>query len=133
MPANAATPGRRVVFDTTLTATGNNTGIVVPPELSEQLGAGKRPAVLVDVNGCEYRSTVGVMGGKAMISVSAAIRAATGLKGGDPIHVTLTLADGPPPVTIPVDIAQTGQVPVYMALTANRGDRSMRKVATEAH
>ena len=32
-----------VTFETTLSAFGNNTGIVVPPELIDALGAGKRP------------------------------------------------------------------------------------------
>ena len=41
--------------------------------------------MLVELNGYEYRSTVGVMGGQHMISVSAAVRGATGLKGGDPV------------------------------------------------
>ena len=40
-----------VTFDTTVTATGNNTGIVVPDEVIEQLGAGRRSAVVVNVNG----------------------------------------------------------------------------------
>ena len=48
-----------VSFETTLTAAGNNTGIVVPAELVEALGAGKRPAVLVNVNGHEYRAPSG--------------------------------------------------------------------------
>src|SRR5690242_2438987 len=61
-----------VAFDTTVTATGNNTGIVVPGNLMEQLGAGRRPAVVVNLNGYEYRTTVGVMGGKHMVSISAA-------------------------------------------------------------
>jgi hypothetical protein len=100
----AAKPGQ-VSFDTTVAATGNNTGIVVPDEIIEQLAAGRRPAVLVDLNGYEYRNTVGVMNGKHMISVSAAVRAATGLKGGDPVHVTLTVADSPREVTIPADFA----------------------------
>src|ERR1700758_5042421 len=84
-----------VAFDTTVTATGNNTGIVVPDNLIERLGAGRRPAVVVNVNGYEYRNTVGVMGGRHMIGISAAIRKDTGLKAGDPIHVVLTLADRP--------------------------------------
>jgi hypothetical protein len=92
-------------FETTVTATGNNTGIVVPDEAIEQLAAGKRPPVLVNVNGYEYRSTVGVMGGQCMIGISAAIRQATGLKGGDPINVTLTVAETPREVTIPADFA----------------------------
>jgi hypothetical protein len=94
-----------VTFDTTVAANGNNTGIVVPGELIEQLAAGKRPPVLVSLNGYEYRNTVGVMGGKHMISISAAVRAATGLKGGDPIRVTLTVAEAPREVTVPDDFA----------------------------
>ncbi|MBK5266668.1 MAG: DUF1905 domain-containing protein [Acidimicrobiia bacterium] len=92
---------RSVSFDTTLSAFGNNTGIEVPPDVIDQLGGGKRPAVVVDVNGYEYRNTVAVMGGKHLISVSAAVRKETGLKGGDPIRVTLTLAEGPRPVQMP--------------------------------
>lgn len=92
-------------FRTTVAASGNNTGIVVPPEVVENLGAGKRPPVLVDVNGYEYRTTVAVMGGEYMIGISAAIRKETGLKGGDPITVTLTLADTPREVTLPEDFA----------------------------
>lgn len=92
-------------FQTTVSASGNNTGIAVPDEVIEQLGHGKRPPVLVNVNGYEYRSTVAVMGGKYMIGLSAAVRAATGLKGGDPIRVTLVLADAPREVNLPDDFA----------------------------
>ncbi|MBO0772830.1 MAG: DUF1905 domain-containing protein [Actinobacteria bacterium] len=94
-----------VTFETTVTATGNNTGIVVPAEAIERLAAGKRPAVLVNVNGYEYRNTVAVMGGRHMISISAAIRKATGLTGGDPIRVTLTVAGTPREVNVPADFA----------------------------
>ena len=38
-------------FTTTLLAFGNNTGIEVPPDHVEALGAGKRPPVKVDVDG----------------------------------------------------------------------------------
>jgi hypothetical protein len=93
-------------FDTVVEATGNNTGIVVPDAAIEQLGAGKRPAVLVEVNGYEYRNTVGVMGGRSMIGISAAIRKETGLTGGDAIHVKLTVADAPREVDMPADFAQ---------------------------
>ena len=100
----AAEP-KTVSFDTTVAVSGNNTGMVVPDEAIEQLAAGKRAPVLVSVNGYEYRNTVGVMGGKYMISISAAVRKATGLEGGDPIRVTLTVADSPRAVTIPADFA----------------------------
>jgi hypothetical protein len=94
-----------VTFDTKVIATGNNTGIVVPDEMIEQLGAGRRPAVVVNVNGYEYRNTVGVMSGRHMISISAAVRKDTGLKADDMVHVVLTLAGGPREVTVPDDLA----------------------------
>lgn len=94
-----------VTFETTVAASGNNTGIVVPDDVIEQLAAGKRPPVLVNVNGYEYRNTVAVMGDKHMISISAAVRNVTGLKGGDPIRVTLSVADTPREVKVPADFA----------------------------
>lgn len=94
-----------VEFDGVVTATGNNTGIVVPDALIERLGAGRRPAVVVNVNGYEYQNTVGVMGGRHLISISAAVRKDTGLKAGDPISVVLTLAGSPREVSVPDDFA----------------------------
>jgi len=40
-----------------------------------------------------------------MISISAAVRQATGLRGGDPIRVTLTVAEAPAEVNVPADFA----------------------------
>ena len=71
-----------VTFETTIWGVGNNAGIVVPPEVVEALGAGKRPPVLVNVNGYEYRNTIGSMRGKPMISFNAAVRKDTGLGAG---------------------------------------------------
>ena len=45
------------------------------------------------------------MGGAHLIGVSASVRAATGLKGGDPISVTLKVADSPREVDVPADFA----------------------------
>ena len=95
----------RMRFDTTLSQTGNNTGIEVPPEVIDELGAGKRPAVVVDVNGYVYASTVGVMGGRFLIPFSSDKRAASGLSGGDAITVTLTLDTTPRTVEVPDDLA----------------------------
>lgn len=47
-----------VTFETTVTAMGNNTGIVVPKDMIERLGAGGRPPLLVEVNGYQCRYTV---------------------------------------------------------------------------
>jgi uncharacterized protein YdeI (YjbR/CyaY-like superfamily) len=40
-----------------------------------------------------------------MIGLSAAVRAATGLQGGDPIAVSLTVAETPREVDVPADFA----------------------------
>ena len=97
--------GASATFDTTLSGSGNKAGIVVPDTVIAELGAGKRPSVLIDINGHKYRSTVAVMGGAYMIGVSAEIRAKTGLKAGDAIHVTLTVATKPRDVNIPKDFS----------------------------
>lgn len=92
-------------FETTLFQIGNNTGIEVPPEVLEELGGGKRPAVNVTVNDYSYRSTVATMGGRFLIGFSSDKRAATGLNGGDPITVELTLDTAPRTVDVPDDLA----------------------------
>ncbi|WP_157416255.1 YdeI/OmpD-associated family protein [Agromyces allii] len=92
-------------FETTMSQTGNNTGIEVPPEVIEALGAGRKPPVVVMVNGYEYRSTVAVMGGRYMISFSSDKRAATGIGGGDAIVVDLEVDTTPRTVEVPADLA----------------------------
>lgn len=85
---------------------GNNTGIELPPEIVDALGGGKRPAVAVTVNGFEYRSTVGVMGGKSLIPFSSDKRAASGIAGGDAIIVDVELDTAPREIAAPADLAQ---------------------------
>ena len=77
-------------FTTRLAQSGNNVGIVVPPEVVESFGAGKRVPVVVTIDGgYSYRSTISSMGGRFMISFNAETRAATGRGGGDEVEVTL--------------------------------------------
>lgn len=100
------TEPRTYSFATTLfSADGRNTGIVVPPEAIDALDAGKKPAVLVTVNGFSYPSTVAVMGGRSLISFSSDKRTATGLAAGDPIEVTLELDTKPRTVELPDDLS----------------------------
>jgi hypothetical protein len=94
-------------FETTLLLVGNNTGIVVPPDVLDELGGGKRPLVNVTVNDdYSYRSAVAPMGGRYMISFSSDKRAATGLRGGETITVDLTLDAEPRTVEVPDDLAE---------------------------
>ena len=94
----------KVSFKTTLHQMGNNTGIVVPPEVVEKLGGGKKPAVNVTVNGFAYRGSIATMAGQSMISFSSDKRAATGLKGGEAISVTLELDAAPRVMEVPADL-----------------------------
>ena len=91
-------------FSTTMFQSGNNTGIEVPDDIIAALGAGKRPPVVVNVNGYEYRSTVAPMGGKYLLPFSAARRDESGIKGGDAIDVELTLDAAPRVVEVPDDL-----------------------------
>jgi hypothetical protein len=92
-------------YTTTIEGFGNNAGIPVPEPVLDELGAGKRPGLIVNVNGYEYRTSVGVMKGQFLLSLSAAHRKDSGLAPGDDVTVTVTVADAPREVDIPEDFA----------------------------
>ena len=95
-------------FKTTLLQAGdmNATGIRIPPEVIESLGAGKKPRVKATLNGSyTYSITVAVMGGDYMIGFSSDHRKASGLKAGDPIEVTLEVDKEPQIIVVPDDLA----------------------------
>lgn len=94
-----------VEYRTTMHLVGRNTGIPVPPEALDELAGGKRPAVTIDVNGYRYASTVGSMGGAALIPFSSAHRAASGIAGGDRLTVVLALDAAPRETPVPDDLA----------------------------
>ena len=79
------------------------TGMIVPAEVVEALGAGKRPAVRVTINGFTYRSTVAVMGGEYMVGVNAENRVGAGVRAGDELEVDIELDTEPREVTMPPD------------------------------
>ena len=94
----------RATFRTTILGTGKTTaGIEVPEVAVEALGAGKRPPVVVTINGYAYRNTVAVMSGTYMIGVSNEHRAASGLAAGDEVDVELVLDTAPRTVELPAD------------------------------
>lgn len=95
----------KTTFQTHILQMGNNTGIEVPPENIAELGSSKKPAVKVTVGGYSYNSTVAVMGGKFMIAFNSAHRAASGLKGGDAVEVTLELETAPQSI-VPTDLLE---------------------------
>jgi hypothetical protein len=100
----AAKSNAKATFETTLLQGGKTaTGIKIPPEIIEKLGAGKKPAVKVTINGFTYRSTVAVMGGAFMVGVSAENRTGANVNGGDKIEVTIELDTEERVVEVPPD------------------------------
>ena len=95
-----------VTFRATLLQGGKTaTGIHVPDEIVERLGSGKRPAVKATIGSHTYRSTLGSMGGRTMLPVSAENRRLAGIAAGDELDVALELDTAPREVTVPDDFA----------------------------
>ena len=81
------------------------TGIQVPEEIVTALGSGKRPKVVVTINGYTYRSSVAPMNDVFMVGVNSDVRAAAGVAGGDEVDVDIELDTAPREVTVPGDFA----------------------------
>jgi len=97
---------RPMRFRTQILQSGKTaTGIRIPDEIVEGLGAGRRPPVRVTIGIYTYRSTVAVMGGAYMVGVNADNRAAAGVKGGDEVDVEIELDTAPREISVPADLA----------------------------
>ncbi len=94
-----------VTYRTAIAQTGNNTGIPVPDAVLDELGAGRRPKVVADIDGYVFSTTVGSMGGTAMLSFSKAHREASGYDGGREVSVTIALDHDPGSIVVPDDLA----------------------------
>ena len=93
-------------FDATLDLDGKTaTGITVPPEIVGALGGGRRPPVLVTINGATFATTIGSMKGSSKIPVSAERRALIGAEAGDRLRVSVVLDAAPAELAVPVDLA----------------------------
>jgi hypothetical protein len=92
-------------FRTTVELGGKTaTGLPVPPEVVEALGAGKKPAVRVTVDGHTYRSSIASRGGVYLIPLSAENRTAAGVAAGDEVDVDVEVDDAPREVSVPDDL-----------------------------
>jgi hypothetical protein len=91
-------------FKTKIIQVGNNTGIEITGPMLEKLGGGKKPLVIVTLNGYSYRSAVGKMNGKFMISLSAENRKKANVNGGDSVEINIALDTAPRVTEIPADL-----------------------------
>jgi hypothetical protein len=94
-------------FRAELESTGKNTaGFEVPESLVDDLGGGKRPKVVVTVNGHQFRTSIAPMGGRFLLGVSAERREAAGVRAGDVLDVEVELDTAPRTVDVPDDLAE---------------------------
>jgi hypothetical protein len=96
-----------VQFRATIELAGKTaTGIRVPAEVVESLGAGKKPPVRVTINGKTYRSTIASRSGQYLVGVSAENRQLTGVAAGDEVDVDIALDSEPRGVVVPPDLGK---------------------------
>jgi hypothetical protein len=92
-------------FRTTVELGGKTaTGLRVPDEVVEALGAGKRPPVQVTLGAYSYRTTVAPMGGAFYVPLAAEHREAAGLAAGQDVDVRLELDTAPRKIALPADL-----------------------------
>jgi hypothetical protein len=80
--------------------------IEVPAAAVEALGRGKRPPVVVTINGYSWRSTVAVYGGQFYLPFARPNRIAAKAELGDRVEVRLELDAAPRDVDLPPALAQ---------------------------
>jgi len=91
-------------FRAELLKTGANTaGIEVPQSVLDALGGGKRARVKVALNGFAFSLTLGSMGGKVMIPISAERRLQGNLERGQTYEIEIDLDTAPQRIDLPDD------------------------------
>jgi leucyl aminopeptidase (aminopeptidase T) len=94
------------------------TGIPVPADVVEALGAGKRPPVVATVAGYSYRTTVAPYTGEYFIPLAAEHREAAGVVAGQEVDVRIELDTEPREVPVPDDLAAAFDEPARATYAA---------------
>jgi hypothetical protein len=90
-----------------LMSTGGNTaGFRIPDETVDALGGGKRPKVVVTVNGFTYRSSIARMGDEYLLGMSQDRRTEAGTEPGTVYDVELALDEAKRTVEVPPELAE---------------------------
>ena len=84
---------------------GNTAGFEIPDPVVEDLGAGRRPKVVVTVGPHTWRSSIARMGDGFMLGMSQENRALAGVAAGDVLDVEITVDSAPRVVELPEDLA----------------------------
>jgi hypothetical protein len=92
-------------FDAVVQTEGPGVFVEVPDGVVDALAGGRRPAVLVEINGYRYRSTPAVYGGRSYLPLRKDVRQAAGIEPGQTVTVTIALDAEPREVDVPDDLA----------------------------
>jgi len=119
---------------TVLAPFGPATAIDLTDTQVEELGGGKRAAVVVDIGGRTARLRLGVMDGRNVIGLSKAVRAQLGVDIGDEVDATIRLDTTEREVDVPGDLAAAldaaaGVRAAFEALSYSRRKELARGVA----
>jgi hypothetical protein len=87
-------------------ATGSAARVEVPAQVVEALGGGRRPPIVITINGHTWRSRIALMDGQILIGLSAANRRGAGIEVGDQVEVEVLLDEEPRVVEEPADFAE---------------------------
>lgn len=91
-------------FRATVIPSGNATAVEVPEKVVDAFDAGRRPPVVISINGHVWRSRIAAMRGTLLIGISAAHRKASGIAEGDEVEVEVSLDAEPREVTEPPEL-----------------------------
>jgi Domain of unknown function (DUF1905)/Bacteriocin-protection, YdeI or OmpD-Associated len=84
---------------------GNTAGFVVPDDVVEELGGGRKPKVVVTIGTHSWRSSIVNMGGRFMLGVSMANREAAGVAADQTLDLEVVLDTAPRTVDVPEELA----------------------------
>ena len=112
-------------FEAVVEAEGSGLFVVVPDAVIAALGGGRRPPIVVEVNGYRYRSTPAVYGGRTMLGFRREVQAAAGLHAGQRLQLLFELDEEPREVAVPGDLeaalrAAPGAEAAFAALSLTR-------------
>ncbi|NLP82317.1 DUF1905 domain-containing protein [Microbacterium sp. CFH 90308] len=119
---------------TVLAPFGPATAIDLTDAQVDELGGGKRAAVVVDIGGRTARVRLAVMDGRNVIGLSKAVRAQLGVDIGDDVDATISLDTAEREVEVPDDLAAAldsaaGVRAAFEALSYSRRKELARGVA----
>ncbi|AKH85812.1 hypothetical protein AA958_30395 [Streptomyces sp. CNQ-509] len=120
-------------FRTMIEPAGNATGFEVPGEVVDGFGAGRRPPVVVEINGHSWRTRIAPVNGRYVVGVSAAHRKASGVVQREEVEAEVRLDTEPREIVEPPELtaaldAEPGARAAYDRLAPTHKRRHVRAV-----